>query len=496
MEAFFRKVYFDPKNPSFFTSIKKLRQAAIDAGYRASYGQVRRWLQAQETYGISREARTHFPRNHVTVSGLNAQWSADLCDFANIANENDGYAYFLIILDQFSRKAYAVKLKTKKPSDVIEAFKSVFNQGVRPKYSLYTDKGSEFTGEITRQFFKGLNIKQFFAANETKASSVERVLKTIKVKIHKYFLEKQHHRWVDILQDVVSGYNSSEHRSLGVSPNEVTSENEPLIRYKQALIRQKADGTVQKVQRAKEAVILAKEADSKAESKLSKRKKKMKKSQHSIMQSALPPRRKPKYKVGNLVRISRIKEVFKRAYDHQFTAEMFEIADVSVRDGIPVYKVISYELRDEVKGVFYEEELLKAYPRKSKNYKIGEILKTRGTGRRKEDYVSWFLHPKKYNSWVPHKSVHNLPNTKERKLVEKSKKAFKKSKNNQSVAAAVQSGHMTPTASQQSPTAAPSSQQGNRKPYQKGRQKQSEVRDAGSQQVRYSARLRAKKDIS
>ena len=136
MEAYLRKVYFDPKSALFFTSIKKLRQGAINAGYRASYGDIRRWLSKQETYAISREAKVNFPRNHVTISGLNHQWSADLCDYLNIASENDGYAYFLLILDLFSRKAYAVKLKTKKPTEVMEAFQSVFDQGVKPKYTV------------------------------------------------------------------------------------------------------------------------------------------------------------------------------------------------------------------------------------------------------------------------------------------------------------------------------------------------------------------------
>lgn len=426
MEKYLKKIYYDPKNPAFFTSIAKLRKAAIDAGYQASYGQISRWLHNQETYSISREAKTHFPRNQVTASGLNHEWTCDLCDYNNIANENDGYGYFLIIMDQFSRKVYAVKLKTKKPVEVIEAFKSIFSHGVKPKYSLYTDKGMEFAADIVRNYFKNLGIKQFFAANETKASSIERALKSIKIKLHKYFLEKQHHRWVDILQDVVTSYNNSVHRSLGVTPNEANSADEELVRYNQAIIRQKSNGILQKVQKAQEAITQSKISVNKVPGESSgKIKKKVKKqSHHSVMIGALPKRRRAKYKVGYLVRISRIKEVFSRAYSHQFTAEIFEVQHVDMRDGIPVYKLISYEKRDAIKGVFYEEELLRAYPRKSKNYKIGDILKTRGAGRTKEAYVSWFLHPKSYNSWVPYKSVRDLPNSKERKLVEKSKKAY------------------------------------------------------------------------
>lgn len=509
MEAFLRKTYYDIKNPAGFSSVQKLRQAAIDAGYRASHGQVRKFLRSQETYAISKEARTHFPRNHVTPSGLNHQWDCDLCDFVNIADENDGYCYFLIILDQFSRKVYAVKLKSKRPSDVIGAFKIIFDQGVKPKYSLYSDKGAEFTAGVTKQFFNDMGIKQFFSANETKASSVERALKTIKQKMFKYFLEKQHHRWVDILQDTVSSYNNSLHSSLGMTPNEVNSENEELVRYNQAIIRQKSNGVFKKVEKAKSAI---KNSSMKSEDNLatkndnSKQKKSVKTSRHSVMLHTLPSKRRSKFKPGDLVRISRIKDIYKRAYSHQYTAEIFQVEKIAMRDGIPVYNLISYELRDHIKGSFYEEELLRAYPRKSKSYKIGDILKTRGAGRAKEAYVSWFLHPKSYNSWVPYKSVKDLPKTKERKLIEKSKKTFHKQRHTTAISInktsdiqlKQQSKHTVASALHQSSASVQHTPTNtSKKSYQHteapARQQRQTVSRDIPQQTRFSARLRAKK---
>ena len=40
------------------------------------------------------------------------------------------------------------------------------------------------------------------------------------------FTSRGNHRWVDILKDLVDGYNNTKHSSTGFKPNEVNEENE------------------------------------------------------------------------------------------------------------------------------------------------------------------------------------------------------------------------------------------------------------------------------
>ena len=57
-----------------------------------------------------------------------------------------------------------------------------------------------------------------FAQNESKASISERVLKTAKAKIYRYFTYKNAHRCIDQLQSFADGYKSTVHKTIDMAP--------------------------------------------------------------------------------------------------------------------------------------------------------------------------------------------------------------------------------------------------------------------------------------
>ena len=66
---------------------------------------------------------------------------------------------------------------------------------------------------------------------------------------------------------------------------------------------------------------------------------------------------KPKFKVGDRVRISKYDLPFRKGYKPQFTNEVFEIVAVSSEEP-PTYT--KNEERDEIiRGEFYQKELIK-----------------------------------------------------------------------------------------------------------------------------------------
>jgi len=48
--------------------------------------------------------------------------------------------------------------------------------------------------------------------------------------MYRYFTFKNTRRYIDILQDLVDSYNTTRHRSIGMSPDEVTVANEDMLR--------------------------------------------------------------------------------------------------------------------------------------------------------------------------------------------------------------------------------------------------------------------------
>ena len=55
---------------------------------------------------------------------------------------------------------------------------------------------------------------------------MERFNRTLKTKMLRYFAYKNIKKWLDILPKLMTGYNASVHRSIGMAPKNVNKENE------------------------------------------------------------------------------------------------------------------------------------------------------------------------------------------------------------------------------------------------------------------------------
>ena len=68
-----------------------------------------------------------------------------------------------------------------------------------------------------------------YTLNETKATYAERVIRTLKTVMYRYFTHNQTYKYEDKLQDFVHDYNNRSHRSLSEeTPVEITPRNEDI----------------------------------------------------------------------------------------------------------------------------------------------------------------------------------------------------------------------------------------------------------------------------
>ena len=67
--------------------------------------------------------------------------------------------------------------------------------------------------------------------------------------------------------------------------------------------------------------------------------------------------RKPKFKVGDRVRISKYDFLFRKGYKPQFTEEVFEIVAISSKN--PATYTIKDEQDETIRGKFYQKGLIK-----------------------------------------------------------------------------------------------------------------------------------------
>ena len=184
----------------------------------------------------------------------------------------------LTMIDVFSKFAWAVPVKSKSAIDVTTAMKNVLIQGRVPK-NLQTDRGKEFYNSNFKKLMEQYKINLYSIYSNLKASIYERLNRTLKNKMWIEFSLRGNFKWLDILPNLTSTYNSTKHRTIGMKPKDVTTANEAqvLTRYS----------------------------------------------------NPSQPVKKPNFKVNDRVRVSRVKQVFEKGYTPNWSTEIFTIGKVS-----------------------------------------------------------------------------------------------------------------------------------------------------------------------
>ena len=151
---------------------------------------------------------------------------------------------------------------------------------------------------------KEKDIEVYSTISETKAAFAERAIQSLKHIIYRY-IEDHSENFVPKLQQFVSVLNCRKNRSNGKSPRDVKNSDFLSIFYNKSFKKYT----------------------------------------------------KPKFKIGDRVRISKTDIPLRNGYQPQFTDEIFKISAISTKK-FPTYIIKDLE-KEEVLGKFYEKELRK-----------------------------------------------------------------------------------------------------------------------------------------
>jgi len=130
---------------------------------------------------------------------------------------------------------HMIPIKTKSGPFVASAFRSIFND---PKCSkrqhrpicIRTDKGKEFLNKHFKDMLRVGRIQFQVCRNpDLKCAVVERVYRTIRDKIYKYFTHKNMYRYIDVLPKFFKTYNDMVHSTTGMANSRLTDSYVPSI---------------------------------------------------------------------------------------------------------------------------------------------------------------------------------------------------------------------------------------------------------------------------
>ena len=186
---------------------------------------VAKELRKLRGYALHGDIRYKFPRRRIMVNFINEMWASDLKVLsAEDARENK-VNYLLVIVDAFSKYAYVRTLKDKTSASMIRAFKSVIKEAGTTPLTLFTDKGKEYLSTEFKKFLKERKIKWITSYSHIKSAFAERYIRSLYARLARHMTEKKTRRFVDKLQDFVRSYNATHHRIIGTSPIKVTPTN-------------------------------------------------------------------------------------------------------------------------------------------------------------------------------------------------------------------------------------------------------------------------------
>ena len=250
----------------------------------------------------SKPPKKYYPTNKTDVYHIDDIWSLDILDLKDYGSENNrGYRYVLVTIDNFSKFGWKIPLKNKKALTIRDSFENILISSKRKPNLIETDRGKEFYNNLFQDFLNKNDIKLYSRNSSYGVVFAQRFNRTIRDLLKKPVFEKGDGNWIDILPTITKQYNNRIHSSTKLSPKDASlMENEGFV-YKNLI--------------DKRMIITS------------------------------------KYEVGNLVRTADLKKTFSKSDTTNWSYKLYKITEI-VNDTIASYKISNLPER-------YNESLLK-----------------------------------------------------------------------------------------------------------------------------------------
>ena len=250
----------------------------------------------------SKPPKKNYVTNKTDVYHIDDIWSLDILDLKDYGPENNrGYRYVLVIIDNFSKFGWTIPLKNKNAQTIKDSFENILISSKRKPHLIESDRGKEFYNNIFQDYLKKNNIKLYSRNTSLGAVFAERFNRTIRDLVKKPVFEKGDGNWIDVLPVITKQYNNRIHSSTKLSPKDASLKKNEGFVYKNLLDKRK------KV--------------------------------------------KPKYEIGDLIRTADLKKTFSTRDTTNWSYKLYKITEI-INDTIPSYKIDNLTER-------YNESLLK-----------------------------------------------------------------------------------------------------------------------------------------
>ena len=250
----------------------------------------------------SKPPKKNYVTNKTDVYHIDDIWSLDILDLKDYGPENNrGYRYVLVTIDNFSKFGWTIPLKNKNAQTIKDSFENILINSKRKPNLVESDRGKEFYNNIFQDFLNKNNIRLYSRNSSYGAVFAEKFNRTIRDLLKKIVFEQGDAKWIDILPTITEQYNNRRHTSTKLSPKDAS----------------------------------------------------LKKNEGFVYKNLLDKRKKvtPKFQINDLIRVADLKKTFSKGDTTNWSYKLYKITEI-FNDTIPSYKIDNLIER-------YNESLLK-----------------------------------------------------------------------------------------------------------------------------------------
>ena len=163
----------------------------------------------------SKGPKKYYPTNKTDVYHIDDIWSLDILDLKDYGPENNrGYRYVLVIIDNFSKFGWTIPLKNKSAQTIKDSFENIIISSKRSPNLLEGDRDRGFYNNIFQDFLNKNVIKLYSRNSSYGAVFAERFNRTIRDLLKRPVFEKGDSNWIDVLPTITKQYNNRIHPSI------------------------------------------------------------------------------------------------------------------------------------------------------------------------------------------------------------------------------------------------------------------------------------------
>ena len=245
-----------------------------------------------------------FDRIQIQTHYKDECWSIDLIDRSSLSKYNKNYKFIFTIIDNHTKYAWAIPLKDKSGKSTTTAIKSLIEKAKRKPDKIWSDRGKEFYNTTFLHFFKENGIQIYSTHSDLKAVFVERFNRTLLDLIKEPMYIEGKACWLNHINTSLDKYNNRVHGTTKITPLEAS--NHKLISSNNTIINNKI----------------------------------------------------PKFQVGDYVRVPDKRNLYSKGYTTNWNRELFKIHKINPTN--PVTYGLVDENNEQIKGKYYEQELLRS----------------------------------------------------------------------------------------------------------------------------------------